>query len=326
MSHVLAQSSTPADQNSAILKEVDAAWSNRKKSIQSIEVEAEIDRIIKGRGVRGGARARKEIDPLRSAEPVNDLLSKATLTYAISGLKVGSTYQSARVVDLNNPDATTSLFSQFVFDGKANSQLTDYGGIQIVTIKESEKADGHAYANAAAAPIGLLLDPKRVLVEAGWQVDDMAVDALDVKTDDGARYATLKIVRKSPDWTSHMDVDPKYAFAPVRWETWYKGKPASSYMIQYEQDGKTQPLVRGWTYTRHDETGNLEVVCQGRVSVIKINEPVDDRRFTMTFRKGARIVKEDAKGRPSYFHQTDKGLLPVEKDKFSPPLVRKPLL
>jgi hypothetical protein len=132
---------------------------------------------------------------------------------------------------------------------------------------------------------------------------------------DGAQCRRIRIPRETHKWTSALDVDVERGWLPLRWQGWYRGKPAFSYTLTYGHDDDGTPQLTGWRYLHYSETGDLEQARAGAVTRNEINGDIDAHRFSLEFPVGAHVSRSDGTDF-RYFVQTTDGLAPLADGQF----------
>ena len=178
-----------------------------------------------------------------------------------------------------------------VFDGTTDLSLTDFhiGVVQ-----------GHLFHNVIPGPLltdYIYLTPLRMaynpldcLTREGLDTAHILVASANSVVD-GVDCVQLSLVRQDPQWHMSLWVDPARDFVPVKIRSECNGKPCYETAIQYAADSGVGWRVAGWTLKLYDKTEMCTETTNGYVTKASLNQPPDDKIFTLTFPVGAQVIE-----------------------------------
>jgi hypothetical protein len=287
--------------------DLESAWAERAGAITSLTLTAAIDETIVG----SGEDPAEQPGPFDVTRPKDDQTSKVVIEYAHDEREIGLTRRSFASTGDEQAEKAPQQQLLLTFDGQINSSLcVEEARLPMGTIKTSRSADSRLYVHVDFLAVSLWLHPKKMLRDIGWSVDTMTVEKNTVDVS-GVACRRIRIPRNTNRWTSAIDVDPARDFVPVQWQTWLDGHLSMKLTIEYEDDKKVGPVVKGWSYA-HYKMGAKERFFEGTVTQYDVNSDVPNSRFKIEFPVGTH-VSEETNGNIRYYIQQVDRLVPIKE-------------
>jgi hypothetical protein len=298
--------------NDGLVIDVVKAWELRNSRLKTIDIAADLEEKTLGTD----APPSNPGDPFGEHNSERDQLAKVKLKYLQSGERVKLGRHSDRVYN-GKPNAEyVSQLLLLSFDGKSNFQLIEQATrIPMGEIDKSPKAIHRFNVHIDFAPIYLWQHPTKVLQAVGWNCAGMSTDGT-VHEIDGISCLSMEIPRRNNKaWTSLLYVDPAREYVPVKWQTFFHGRPMKTFSIGYMVNAANELVIKNWELVDCDEAGIVEAIRTGTVTSSKLNSQIDIGRFDIKFPIGTHVIEKDGAVKKFYIQDKD-GLVPIEPEEY----------
>jgi len=290
----LGQDVQSSSDNELIIDEVLEGWSVPGQEITSLTMKTEIEEVT------------------------NNERKKVSMEYAFSEGKI-EFVRSEDTVKENDGDAKNALCLRTAYDGHVNASFYNHPKRPMGTIEYSGKSSKEFFVNYDVLATAFWLNPKRVLLETGWQLSSMTFEDKFVDVD-GLKCRRLHIRRINPStgrlskkWNSIIDVAPERAYAPVQWQMLLNNKLRTKLKMNYEDKDSSFVLVN-WSINNYvgADAGNSR---KGKVVEFSLNPDIDDSRFAIEFPIGTHISEKSVEGF-RYFVQVEGGMAAITEGEY----------